>query len=62
MAYYFCNKSSIADVRLGYIYATKNIEIFKVKVRWRKSLRLLQRVAFLAIIWNLDLLKPLLTL
>ena len=47
MAYYFRNKSSIIDVRLSYIYASENIEIFKVKLNWRKSSRLLQRVAFL---------------
>ena len=35
------------DVRLGYIEASENIEIFKVKLRWSKLLRLLQRVAFL---------------
>ena len=39
--------SSIIDVRLGYVYASENIEIFKVKLRWNKSSRLLQRIAFL---------------
>ena len=32
MAYYFWNKSTIIDVRLGYISASENIEIFKAKV------------------------------
>ena len=45
--YCFCNKSSITDVRLGYIWATENIEIFKVKLLWSKLSWLLQRVAFL---------------
>ena len=30
--YYFCNKSSIAETRLGYIQASENIEIFKAKL------------------------------
>ena len=47
MAYYFRNMSSIIDVRLGYICASENIEIFKVKLSCSKSSRLLQRVAFL---------------
>ena len=34
------------DVQLGYIQASKNIEFFKVKLSWSKSLRLLQRIAF----------------
>ena len=34
MAYYFCNKSSISDVRLGYIETSENIEIFKIKLSW----------------------------
>ena len=51
MAYYFRNKSSIIDVWLSYIYASKNIEIFKVKLKWIKSSRLLQRVAFLVLHW-----------
>ena len=46
-AYYFLNKNSIIDVRLGYIYVSRNIEIFKMKLRWIKSLWLLQCVAFL---------------
>ena len=45
-AYYFRNKSSIIDIQLGYIQVLENIEMFKVKLRWSKSLRLLQRVAF----------------
>ena len=49
-AYYFRNKSSITDVRLGYIQASENIEIFKVKLRWSKPSLLLQRVVFLVII------------
>ena len=32
---------------MGYIQAFENIEIFKVKLRWNKSSRLLQREAFL---------------
>ena len=47
MAYYLRNKSFIVDVRLSYIYASENIAIFKVKLKWSKSLRLLQRVEFL---------------
>ena len=50
MAYYFRNKNSITDVRLSYIYAPENMEVFKVKLSWRKSSRLLQLVAFLVII------------
>ena len=46
-ALYYRNISSIIDLRLGYIWACENIEIFKVKLRWRKSSRLLQRIAFL---------------
>ena len=42
-AYYFCNKSSIIDVRLGHIQASENFEIFKVKLSWNQ---LLQRMAF----------------
>ena len=45
-AYYFNNKSSFINVRLGYIQVSKNIEIFKVKLRYSKLSRLLQRVAF----------------
>ena len=32
-AYYFHNNCSITDVWLGYIYVSKNIKIFKVKLR-----------------------------
>ena len=46
-AFYFCNESSIIDVRLSYIEAYKNNEISKMKLRWSKLSRLLQRVAFL---------------
>ena len=46
-AYYFCNKVSTIDLRLGYI------EIFKVKLRWSKSSWLLQRIAFLVLYWIL---------
>ena len=46
-AYYFRNKSYIIDVQLGYIQAFENIEIFKLKLRWSKSSRLLKCVAFL---------------
>ena len=42
--------SSITDVRLGYIKASENIETLKVKLRWSKSSRLLQRVAFLVLV------------
>ena len=35
-AYYFCNKSSIIDVRLGHIQASENFEIFKVKLSWNQ--------------------------
>ena len=45
--YYFRNKSSIIDVWLGNILASKYIEIFKVKLRWSKTSQLLQGVAFL---------------
>ena len=41
--YYFLNKNSNIDVR----QVSENVEIFKVKLRWSKSLQLLQRVAFL---------------
>ena len=34
------------DVQLGYIQASKNIEFFKVRLRWSKLSRLLQRIAF----------------
>ena len=47
MSYYFCNKSFIIDIQLGYIQTSKNIEILKVMLRWSKSLWLLQHVAFL---------------
>ena len=40
----------IKGARLSYIYA-ENIEIFEVKLRWSKSSRLLQRVAFLVSIF-----------
>ena len=33
MDYYICNKNSIIDVRLGYIKASENFEISKLKVR-----------------------------
>ena len=46
-AYYFCNKSSITDVRLDFMQASGNIEIFKVKLRPSESSPFLQRVAFL---------------
>ena len=46
-AYYFRNKSFIIDVRMAYIQASKNIEIFKKASEWNKSLQLLERVAFL---------------
>ena len=45
-AYCFHNECSIIDVRQGYIKASGNIGIFKVKLRWRKSSRLIQRIAF----------------
>ena len=51
----FSNKSSIIDLRLGYIYTSENTEIFIVKLRWRKSSRLLQCVAFL-VVFESDLL------
>ena len=50
--YYFGNISSIIDVWLGYIWASENIEIFKVNLRWSKSLPLLQRVAFLVLYYE----------
>ena len=43
----FRNKSFIIDVQLGCMQAFKNIEIFKVKLRWDKSSQLLQHVALL---------------
>ena len=46
-ALFFRNISSIIDLRLGYIQASENIEIFKVKLGWSKSSRLLQHIAFL---------------
>ena len=46
--YYFRNKSSIIDARLG--KASKNIEIFKVKLGWSKSSWLFQCVGFLVLI------------
>ena len=52
--YYFCHKSFIIDVRLSYIYACENIEIFKVKLKWSKSSRLLLRVAFLVSLLKLS--------
>ena len=45
--YFFFNKSLIIEVRLGCIYASENIEIFKLEPRWSKSSLLLQRMAFL---------------
>ena len=42
----FLLKTSIIDVRLGYIQASENIEIFKEKLSWSKLLRSLQRIAF----------------
>ena len=51
--YYFYNKSFITDIRLGFIQVlSKNIEIFEVKIRWSKSSRLLQGVAFLVFNWE----------
>ena len=32
MDYYICNKNSIIDVQLGYIKASENFEISKLKV------------------------------
>ena len=52
MTYYFRNKSSIIDIRLGYIWASENIEIFKVKLRWSKSSQLLKCIAFLVALSN----------
>ena len=46
-AYYFRNISPTIDVWLCYIWASENIDIFKVKLNWSKSSRLLQRVVFL---------------
>ena len=53
---------------MGYKQASAIIEIFKVKLRWSKSSRLLQRIAFLVInvtrstIWydlySLQLVQP----
>ena len=40
-------KLPIIDLRPGYIWASENIEIFKVKLQRSKSSRLLQRIAFL---------------
>ena len=42
----FLQNSSIIDVRLSYIEASENIEIFKEKLSWSKLSRLLQRTAF----------------
>ena len=42
----FLQKSSIIDVRLGYIQASENIDIFKEKLSWSKLSQLLQRIAF----------------
>ena len=42
----FLQNSSIIDVRLSYIEASENIEIFKEKLSWSKLSRLLQRIAF----------------
>ena len=47
MAYYFPNISFIIDLALGYIQASENVEIFRVKLKRSKSSRLLQRVTFL---------------
>ena len=46
-AYYYRNKRSIIGIRLVYMYATENIEIFKVKPISSKSSQLLQPVGFL---------------
>ena len=40
----------LIDVRLGFIQASENIETFNMKLRWSKSLRLLQRATFLVIL------------
>ena len=50
--YYFCDKSFIIDVRLGYIQASENIEISKVKLSSNKLSRLLQRKAFSCLYLN----------
>ena len=55
--YHFCNKSSIIDVWLGYILASKSIEMFKVKLSWSKSSQLLQRRAFSCFFWILSPIK-----
>ena len=47
MVYYFCNISSIIYVRVSYIWASKNIKIFNLKLSWSKVSRLLQLLAFL---------------
>ena len=41
-AYYFRDKISIIDVKLGYAWVSENTEIFKKKLRWSKSSRLFQ--------------------
>ena len=46
MGLLFLQKNSIIEVRLAYIYASENIEIFKEKLIWSKLSRLLQRIAF----------------
>ena len=55
----FSQLGSITDLRLGYILASEKIEIFKVKLRWSKSSRLLQRIAFLVFILYEDIKKTL---
>ena len=42
----FLQKSFIIDVRLGYIQASENIDIFNERLSWSKLSRLLQRIAF----------------
>ena len=54
-AYYLRNISSIIDFRLGYVWVSENIENLKVKLSWSKSLRLLQRVAFLDLFGFFDI-------
>ena len=44
---HFRNISSIIDLRLGYIWVSENVDIFKVKLKWSNSSRLLQRIALL---------------
>ena len=47
--YYFLQKNSIIDGRLGLKETPENNEIFKTKPKWNKSFSLLQRVAFLVL-------------